>query len=371
MQIPSITSNQLLFTIFIFEIGSAILLDAAKGARQDAWIAILLGFTAAIPLILLYLSLYRKNPKLTLTGLLMKGFGKKIGLLLCFAYMIYFLYISARVLRDFGELLIISAYKDTSMIVINSFMILCVIYFSLKSFQVVAKLGVLLFVLIIVPFFVIIMFEILSQLVHVEYVKPILGNGWGPVLKTIFPTILTFPFGEMVVFLMIFPLLDEKKKALKVTFTALIMATFVLMTTAFLHAAILGADMVERSMFPILTTVSLVSISDFIERLDAFVVILMIVTGFMKVYIFFYGATRMAEEASGVKIKQISVVFGIFVILLAVLMAPDYIEHIKEGIEVVPYFLHIPFQIVLPVLLFLSLAVKSYLEKQRKMPLKQ
>lgn len=366
MQRPSITANQLLVTIFIFEIGSAILLDAAKGAKQDAWIAILLGFTLSIPVILLYLVLMKKNPELTLSNQLKKGFGKFAGMIFSFAYMIYFLYISARVLRDFGELLIISAYNDTSMIVINSFMILCVIYFSLKSFQVVAKLNIILFVLIWAPFVVIILFEVLSQLVHIDYVKPVLGNGWLPVWNAAFPTVLTFPYGEMVVFLMIYPLLDKKQKAIKMTFISLLLVTFVLTTTAFLHVAVLGPEMVERSMFPILTSVSLVSISDFIERLDSFVVILMIVTGFMKVYIFFYGATRIAEETMpSLTMKQISLTFGIFVILLSVLIAPDYIEHIEEGIRVVPYYLHLPFQIGLPVLLLASLLIKDFLAKRQ------
>ncbi|MTH53472.1 GerAB/ArcD/ProY family transporter [Bacillus mangrovi] len=358
-----VSGKELFYLIFIYEIGSAILLDPAKGAMKDAWLAILLGFLAAIPLLLMYIALTKVSGKKTLTGILIFLLGKKAGSLVSFLYILYFLYICSRVLRDFGELLIITAYNETFLIVISSFMMLTAMYFSIKPFKVIASAAAPMFYWITIPFVLVVMFEFMSGIVDVKEILPVAEHGPMPILKTIFPTVLTFPFGEMVVFTMFYPLAEKGVRYIRITLLSVLASVFVLSLTAFLHTAILGAKLTKNFIFPILATVSLINISDFIQRLDSLIVILMIVVGFIKVLLFFFAAVKGTCEVTGTKNKvPVSVIYGIAIIFASLFIASTQYEHFQEGLSIVPLFLHVPFQIVIPALLLLGL----WLKKKRK-----
>ncbi|KZZ85125.1 GerAB/ArcD/ProY family transporter [Bacillus sp. SJS] len=355
-----VTAKEMFYLIFIFEIGSAILLDPAKQAMKDAWLAVLLGYAASIPLFLMYIGLSKLSGKKTMVGILIMLLGKKAGTIASSLYVLYFLYICARVLRDFGELLIITAYDETFLIVISSFMMLAVMYLAIKRFHVFAGVSKPLFFGITIPFFIVVGFEIISGIVDIHELLPIAENGPMPILKTIFPTIMTFPFGEMVVFTMFFPLVQESAKLIKVTLSSIFFATLILSTTALLHVSILGAEMTKSFVFPILATVSLINISDFIQRLDSIVVVLMIIVGFTKVFMFFYAALRGTMEITGTKNPIPPVlIYGVAMIASSLFIANTQYEHFQEGLIFVPYFLHVPFQIVCPAIILAILWLKK------------
>ena len=55
-------------------------------------------------------------------------------------------------------------------------------------------------------------------------IEPVLGDGIKPVLKAMFPALLVFPFGELVVFTIILTSVTELKKSKKVAFIAVLIA---------------------------------------------------------------------------------------------------------------------------------------------------
>ncbi|MGD6818960.1 GerAB/ArcD/ProY family transporter [Metabacillus sp. 84] len=355
-----ISSRQLFYLIFIFEIGSAILLDPAKEAMKDAWLAMLIGFAASIPNLLVYIYLSRLSGRKTIIGILIMLLGKKAGIAVSSLYILYFLYICTRVLRDFGELLIITAYDETFLIVISSFMMLAVMYFAIKRVQVIAGVSKPLFFAITIPFLVVVSFEVISRIVDVNELLPVLQDGPLPLLKTVFPTVMTFPFGEMIVFTMFYPLVQEGAKLIKTTLTSIFLATLVLCTTALLHVSILGAEMTKNFVFPILATVSLINISDFIQRLDSIVVILMIIVGFVKVFMFFYAALRSTVELTGTNNPvPPALIYGIGITFASLSVANTQYEHFQEGLNFVPFFLHVPFQMIIPAVLLFVLWLKK------------
>ncbi|MEH7170048.1 GerAB/ArcD/ProY family transporter, partial [Priestia megaterium] len=70
---------QLFCMMFIFILGSTLLLDIGKAARQDAWIVPLLATIFGCLLYLVYISLYKKYPNMPLTGYIIKIWGKYVG----------------------------------------------------------------------------------------------------------------------------------------------------------------------------------------------------------------------------------------------------------------------------------------------------
>ncbi|MCM3655561.1 GerAB/ArcD/ProY family transporter, partial [Metabacillus litoralis] len=76
MEKAKISVIQLFAMIFMFELGSAVVVSYGITAKKDAWLAILLGMFGGLILFFIYYFLFRQYPNLPLTGYARKIFGK-------------------------------------------------------------------------------------------------------------------------------------------------------------------------------------------------------------------------------------------------------------------------------------------------------
>src|SRR3954462_4028949 len=126
MEKAKVSGSQMFVLVVLFEMGSAILVGLGAGAKQDAWMTVLLGLAGGLLLFFVYYRLYLFYPDLPFTGYIQKVTGKWIGRLIGFLYVVYFIYCGTRVLRDFGELLTSTIYANTPLFVINTLMIITI-----------------------------------------------------------------------------------------------------------------------------------------------------------------------------------------------------------------------------------------------------
>ena len=127
--------------IFLFELGSALLMGYGKDAGRGAWIVLLLGIVIGLLLYCIYTTLFYQFPTLPLTSYSQKILGKYVGWAIGFLYVLYFMYIAARFLYNFIDLLITSAYENTSPFIIGFFMMLSVIYVFNQGLEVIGRLA--------------------------------------------------------------------------------------------------------------------------------------------------------------------------------------------------------------------------------------
>jgi len=131
--------------MFLFEIGSAVVVGIGLDAKQDAWIAILLGLIGGVGLFSLYTYLYSQFPTLPLTNYLEKIVGKFIGRTLAIIYTFLFLYIAARILRTFCDLLLTTILIDTPLWAAAIIMMLPICFACYLGFEVIARTAETLF----------------------------------------------------------------------------------------------------------------------------------------------------------------------------------------------------------------------------------
>ncbi|WP_042356004.1 GerAB/ArcD/ProY family transporter [Bacillus rubiinfantis] len=367
MEKARIGAKQLFVLVVIFQMGSAILLGFPIELKQDAWIAIILGLIGGILLFIVYYRLYLYFPELPLTNYAQKLLGKWPGRILGYLYVIYFVYLAARVLRDFGELLTATIYTATPLFFLMSVLILTSAYAVTKGFEVIARVGELYFIIIyvmaIVGFFLIIS----SSLIHLDYLKPVLEQGWLPVIKVALRGVVTFPFGEMVVFTMLLPYLQEQKKAKWACITGIVLSGINFVIAAVINITTLGAELFARSPYPLLSTISKIELFNFIERLDVLFMLYLMIACFIKVTIFYYVAVAGTADLFGFQdIRKLSLPFGLVILITAMIIAPNYTEHIKEGLEIVPIYLHWPFQIIIPCILLVIAFIRQRVKQIKK-----
>ncbi|MEN3156486.1 MULTISPECIES: GerAB/ArcD/ProY family transporter [Priestia] len=360
MEKARISASQLFILMVLFELGTSLLLPVAIQANQDAWLSILLGMLGSLILFLIYCKLYSYYPSLLPTEYMQKILGKTIGSVLAFLYMFYFIYNMARVLRDLGEMLLTFSYSDTPLFIANALLILVIIYTVRKGIEVVARSGevffIFMYVLAVTGFFLI----VCSGLIDFKNLQPVLEKGIFPVLKVVLVQTLYFPFGEAIVFSMILPYLNNPKKAKATMLCATGLSGINLTITMLINISVLGVDLTARSQFPLLSTVQSIQVADFLERLDVFFMLALVIGGFSKISILFYSA--MIGTANLFKIKspsQLSYPIGIIVLFMSLTISSNFQEHLYEGIGIEMFFIQIPFIAIIPVLLFLVALLKN------------
>ncbi|MED4226229.1 GerAB/ArcD/ProY family transporter [Neobacillus cucumis] len=185
MEKVQINLFQMFILVLLFETGTSILFGLGSEAKQDAWISILFGGIGGILLFIVYYTLYKYYPDIPFTSYVQKIIGKWVGRYIAYIYIVYFLYQASRILRDFGELLVTTTYNNTPLLIINTMMIITMMYGVHKGIEVIARVGELCFLGIYVLSIVGFVLIVISGIVHLENIKPILENGWGQVLKTV------------------------------------------------------------------------------------------------------------------------------------------------------------------------------------------
>jgi len=357
MEKAKISSIQLVFLIVMFVFGSTIIVGMGFDAKQDAWLVILLGMLAGIVLYVLYTHLHKLYPHAHITTYSTLILGKYLGYIVAWAYIIYFFYLSARVLRDFSDLIVITILRETPLIVIMLLFTVVIVYSCTLGFETIARTSEIFFPYVLAAGLLFVFFLFVTGIPQVENLQPPLEKGWLDILKKTFPKSVSFPFGELVVFTMLFPYLNKEENARKLGIQAILISTFILIITNITILASLGPDLAKRSVVPLLDTVSLVNIQGIVQRIDPIVIILMVIVGVFKIVLFFLaafiGLHDVLPKLKKTKRLLTSSVLGVLLITIALLMSQSYIEHVFVGLNIVPPYIHVPMQIIIPTILVL------------------
>ena len=365
MEKTKISAIQLFALMFIFEMGTSVVVNYGVDAGKAAGLAILLGMCGGIVLFFIYYCLYRQYPTIPFTAYVRVIFGKYAGWIIGLLYCLYFIYIAARNVRDLGDLLISSTLEETPLFAVVVPFVLVVCYVIYLGTEVLGRTAEVFIVILLLFGIIGNFFVFISGEVHVHNLRPFLEGGWGPIFSAVFPTLIAYPFGQMLVFTMLLPSLNQPTSTKKVWLSALVLSGMILAWTTSLNIAVLGIDVAERSTFPTLATVGKVNLFDFIERLDAIVVFTLLLTIFFKVSILLHctilGITDLFKLSNG---KYVIFLLGGILIFLSMVMASNYSEQREEGGYVLDYYLNLPLLIVIPLFMLITSTIQNSVKKK-------
>ncbi|WP_168733793.1 GerAB/ArcD/ProY family transporter [Metabacillus sediminilitoris] len=352
MQQQKISALQLFYVIVGFELGTAIILDIGAGAKQDAWLAILISMLSGLILMGVFTQLSLYYPNDTLFSMLPKIIGKYLSYPIILTYLFYFIYLAATVCRDFGDLISSTLLVETpTVVVIGSFMVL-VIYCLRGGVEAFVRMGEMVFPLYIISLIVIWILLLSVEDFNLNNLTPIMGNGLKPILKEVYPGIINFPFGEMIIIMIFIPYLNNKQIIRKVGMTVILVGGLILTINSILVLSVLGPEIYGEHWFPFFTATQMVSIADFLERFDALVILMMVSGVFFKVGGCIFGAADAISQL--VKLNHTkSVLLGLGTIIspLSLLIATNFVEYLKIAYDYFIPYLFVPLQIIVPIIL--------------------
>ncbi len=291
-------------------------------ANQDIWICDLIILPAqlifAIPIYLLW----KKFPNQTIIeySQTIAGItGKLIGAL----YVLFFIHFTAITLSQFGIFLTTAIMPETPKLFFAISIILFCSYAVKKGIEVLGRLGEIVSLLLIIAIISIVL--LLVKDMNLKYLAPVLEKGILPVIHGgVTPSARTV---EILGLAMILPYLNNPKKAKSV-----LILGFTLMIVFFLLIDIptmtsLGIEVAKSQSFPFYSAVGLISVGDFLERIEAFHIGIWVLGVFIKISFYYYLSVIGISQLFKLKdYKPLVIPTGTIIIPLSIIIAPSIVE---------------------------------------------
>lgn len=288
MQKEIISTKEGLSLIIMFIFGSTLVLGTGSTAKKDVGLAIIIAILLAILLVSIYIKILQCFIGKDIFQINLIVFGNIIGKIINIFHTWFALHLGGLVLRNFGEFISIIGLSETPQIVsVSIISILC--YWGMKNgIECIGKVSV--FILFIIM--IMLGLNILTSIIAFDKTNfSIYNTNYALVLKGAFSS-LSFPFGESVVFLMIFSCLKDKSSIKKTYIYGILISGFVILLVSLRNLLVLSENIMVRMYFPSYIAISRVEIADIFQRLEIVVAVTFVLTSFIKVCICSLAATK-------------------------------------------------------------------------------
>lgn len=346
----TISRLQLFILIILFDIGSTLILNTGQEARNNAWLAILIASWGGVGIFYFFIYLMSVYPQKDLFQIIVGGFGRLIGVMICAGYIFYFFINAGLSIRNIGELMVNTIFRQTPIHIFLITMVLTSAYILFLGIEVLARSAEI-FIPYCLVFLLFVGFGLLfSNELSVHFLEPFLGDGIQPVLKAIFPYHMVLPFGEIVAFLVLIPNMESGKKVRAWGIWAVVVSGLILCYSSLLQIMTLG-PIKERTSYPLLSAANEVKLLNFIERIDLLIVFIMLLGILVRSSIFFYAGLKGLEHLFKRSYRSFIFPIALIVAFSALLPANTYLEYVEFGKNF--YSIQISFDFLIPVLLLL------------------
>ncbi|MGM7700370.1 GerAB/ArcD/ProY family transporter [Pseudalkalibacillus sp. Hm43] len=317
------------FTILVFLVttGDSILVlpsSIAGEAKNDAWLSGIFALGIGLLLVLLFYQVSKLFPDLTFVEYSDRIFGSFLGKILAGLFLLYPFLSVALLLRELGDFLTTQILPHTPMEAITILFMVFVIYGTRLGLETWVRAGQ-----VFLPFFLLLValfFAFLTPQFQLDNIKPILGDGLKPMLRGSL-TFTAFPFMEtLIVLIMIFPYVKVKKQidlrnAMLLAQTAGGALLIFMMLTALL---VFGGELVAHQQYPSYSLAKKINIGKFLERIEAIIAILWLITIFIKATFYFYSSTLgLAQLLKLQDYRPLTFPLGMLAIVLSLEVSPS------------------------------------------------
>lgn len=288
-----ITSQQLVYIIVGAQVGIGIFSlprVAAAGARQDAWMAVLIG--ALVPLLVLIIiqRLGRRMPKSSFVTMNQQLFGPWVGTIMVFLFVFYVIFFESTVIRLFSEITSIFLLPQTPLVVIVLTIVLAVAYIINKGAVVVARLNVIFFWIVLSAAFL-----GLATLVHADYTNllPVGEVGLEALTRSSLAT--GNAYAGMEVLLVFYFLVREKNEVLKAGIKGLGITMIFYLEAVLISIMVLGVELLDMINWPVLTLFKTVNFG-VLERPELIVLTIWLMVGIRPIMNLGFAAAHSLSE---------------------------------------------------------------------------
>ncbi|AJA49268.1 spore germination protein KB [Clostridium pasteurianum DSM 525 = ATCC 6013] len=359
-----ITSSQFLAIMFLAPYGTASLFFTTPETKNDVWIALLFYSFTSIIIQMIYINLFNKYPKDSIVTYLPKIYGKYIGFILSIIYIYFFAYDAARGLRDFTELTTSFALIRMPVYIIAATSMIIITYSVYKGIENIGSMSQIGFLILLASTIIIyILLFMTKNILHFNNILPILHNGFIFVALKGWKLSI-FPYGEFVVMTMLYSFLLQRNRLKKTIILTSILEGISLTLNNILFITALGYEFAVLNQYPLLETLRLVRIGDFLNRLDIIFLVVLMLGGFFKISILMYASALGISQLFRIKNwGLLCSVLGIIISITSFIIAENNPEHINIGWNYVMVYFFPFIVIIIPLLSLIVYHIKKFVLK--------
>ncbi|REE93161.1 spore germination protein KB [Paenibacillus taihuensis] len=161
-------------------------------------------------------------------------------------------------------------------------------------------------------------------------------------------SVLSIPYMELVVFLMIFPSVNQPKGYGSAFVKGSLLGGFVIIIVTVLCVFVLGWDFTARHTFPSYTLAKKIQVGEFLQRIEVLVAIIWFVTIFYKLAICFYASVHgMAQLFRLRTSRPLIIPLAILLVVLSIVVYPNIVYFRVFAAEIWPFYA-ITFGLIIP-----------------------
>lgn len=300
----------------------------AKTAKQDAWIAGLLGLLAGLVIAWI---LYRLGKAVGDQGFVERNrtlLGRWAGGAFSIFFLLYFMLNSAVMVRESADFLTTLLFPETPLRAINALAVIALVVGAKCGIQSIARSGEVFF-----PIFALLFSALLLMLlpqIEMERLQPIMAAN-GPELARGTMQMAVYPFCELCVFLMVIPSVIKRGHTGRDYMIAAAIGGLCILAVVLLSVLVLGGTMSAHYTYPIYVMSGKISIGQFLERVEAILAVNLVLLTFMKTVVYFYAfVAGMAQLFKLSDYRSLAFPAGMLVFGLAFVIWPNVVEFKEE-----------------------------------------
>jgi len=327
-----------------FLFGSAVLLFPGQWAEHEGWIAILGGVAEGFVFMLLYAALMSRFPGKNFVEIAKEVYGPFFGSLVALAFIGYLFHLGSLVVTDYHDFIKLTMLVQTpsSMIVLVNCLV--IIYGVKKGIEVIARCSQGMVTLLCV--FYLMIFGMLSMQIKWTNFQPFFSL---PVTKVLWAAHMagSFPFGETVAFLMVFPTLNKPEELLNRSLKALFLAGIYFFIGSIRTIGVLG-DTARLFLYSGFQSGRLINIANVFTRLEIIIGVNFLMMGFLKIAVLLYGCALGIAQLFNLKsYSPLVLPLGLLMGMLGMINFSMVSENFEFSSLVYPVFAF-PFQVIIP-----------------------
>lgn len=355
MQREIISTKEGLSLIIMFIFGSTLVLGTGNIAKKDVGLAIIIAMLLALILVSVYIKILENFIGKDIFEINLIVFGKITGRAFNMFYTWFALHLGGLVLRNFGEFINIIGLTETPQIVsITALSLLC--YWAMRNgIECISKISVFFLFIIMIM----LALNLLLSIIAFDKTNFTIYNiNFSLVIKGAFSS-LSFPFGESVVFLMIFSCLKDKASIKKTFVYGILISGFVILLVSLRNLLVLSENIMVRMYFPSYIAISRVEIADIFQRLEIVVAVSFLLTGFIKVCLCFLAATKGFSSVFNIgSYRKLAMPVSLLMINICYWSYENIMETNVWVVSTWPYYA-LFFQAVIPIITLIAIKLRN------------
>ncbi len=286
-----ISNRQMLAIVALATVGTSSLYAPATlvhyGGR-DAWYLVLMGGAIGIINVSVFVWLNRLYPGRNYISVILLVFGRWIGGPLALMSTLFYIDVGTWVLREFSQFFVIALEPTIPIVWYLIVGALMCGYAVRLGIEVIARVSEIIFFITMAAFIAI--YSVLINQYHPEYLLPVLEHGLLHPLKGLMLSVSWF--GDVMFISMILNHVRQTKQTPYYIAGAMGVILFILLLAVVTCIVVLGAEATSTFTYPSISLIQNISLFRNIERFDAALVAVWVMSAFVKITVYFWAGLQ-------------------------------------------------------------------------------